>query len=381
LIDGVGFAQGNARVARLWPPLLRRLALLDPMVVFLLDRGGAPAIAGVERIDFPSYIASYTAADSLLIQEFCDKLNIDVFSSTAYTTAITTPQVHLVDELALKVSDAGVPPRSSKERRLALSYSSHFACVGERARDGLRRHHPEIDPSRLVVLSCGVESAIFNASAAQRVQTFRATFGLSRPYVLVDRALTDNVDDDGSRCFLDAIRIDQAADFDVICLDAEPKAVPSLRDFPPGLTIRWLELSDGERAAAYAGALAFVQLSDADAFGMAVLEAMASDCPVMILSSERRDEAGSAQAIMSVELDSHELLQALEHVRQPTVRRRLIDAGRMHASKSNWDAATHVFLALLYKSRDEREEESVMEFHRRWKKIRTLQSFVDIGLD
>ena len=92
-IDGVYFQLASSTIARAWSSLLKEIGQDPALSLFMLDRGGCPVISAVSLIAFPSYTTSYTATDSLLIQEFCDRYEIDVFASTYYTTAVTSPQV------------------------------------------------------------------------------------------------------------------------------------------------------------------------------------------------------------------------------------------------------------------------------------------------
>ncbi len=101
LVDGVFFQLASTGIARVWTSLLRQLVRVEGLEFYILDRGSCPSIEGVRSVEFPSYNFTYTAGDSILIQEFCDKLNIDVFTSTYYTTALTTPQVQMVYDLSL----------------------------------------------------------------------------------------------------------------------------------------------------------------------------------------------------------------------------------------------------------------------------------------
>ncbi len=108
-------------------------------------------------IEFPSYNSTYTASDSILIQEFCDKYSIDVFTSTYYTTALTTPQILMVYDMIPEVMGFDLTARVWKEKRLALSYACYFACISKNTRDDLLNFFPGIDPSRAVVAYCEVD--------------------------------------------------------------------------------------------------------------------------------------------------------------------------------------------------------------------------------
>ena len=168
LVDGVFFQLAKTGIGRVWVSLLSRIAQSPDLDVLLLDRGGCPDIAGVARVLFPSYTMSYTATDSLLIQKTCDALAVDVFTSTYYTSAVTTPQVQMVYDMIPEVMEFDLSARAWKEKRLTLNYASHFACISANTRHDLLYFYPAIPPSRAVVTHCGVDRTVFNASGESR---------------------------------------------------------------------------------------------------------------------------------------------------------------------------------------------------------------------
>ena len=93
---------------------------------------------------------SYTAADSLLIQKTCDELGIDVFTSTYYTSAVTTPQVQMVYDMIPEVMEFDLSARAWKEKQLTLSYATFFACISANTRHDLLHFL-----SRNPAFSCG----------------------------------------------------------------------------------------------------------------------------------------------------------------------------------------------------------------------------------
>lgn len=165
LIDGVIFQIENAGIARVWRSILPYLAQRDGMEVSLLDRGGAPNIEGLERIPFPSYQTDkYTAADSLLIQRICEHFQIDVFTSTYYTTPLSVPMVLMVYDPIPGLSPGSSPGlskaptnRAQAEKEVAVSYAQRFFCISQSTRRDLLAQYPEIGPNRASVGRCGVE--------------------------------------------------------------------------------------------------------------------------------------------------------------------------------------------------------------------------------
>ena len=152
LLDGLCFQRKTDICGAVFAVLSVGSGVASGITLFVLDRGECPLIEGIQRVDFPSYHGTYTAADSLLIQDRCDALGIDVFTSTENTTALSTPQLQIVSEgWRLKtVSDHA--EREEKEHRLAVAYSSRIACVSELARAQLLRQYPSVEPTRVLPL-------------------------------------------------------------------------------------------------------------------------------------------------------------------------------------------------------------------------------------
>ncbi len=151
LLDGLCFQRATTACGPILAALAAREGLADEFDLFVLDRGGCPVVEGLQRIEFPSYHGTYTAADSLLIQERCDALGIDVFMSAERTTALSTPQVQFIYE-GWGMAGLSRTEREEKEIRLAAAYSSLFACVSESARAQLLLRCPNVEPARVLLL-------------------------------------------------------------------------------------------------------------------------------------------------------------------------------------------------------------------------------------
>jgi glycosyltransferase involved in cell wall biosynthesis len=382
LIDGVYFQLASGGIGRVWLSLLKEIVQDPAFSLFMLDRGRCPIIPGVSLIEFPSYTMSYTATDSLLIQEFCERYEIDVFASTYYTTAITTPQVQIVYDMIPEVMGFDLSARAWKEKQLALSYASYFACISGNTRDDLCKFYPSVERLRTAVTYCGFDRGIFNSAARQKVSALRSKYDLRESWFLFVGSRVQHRGYKNAKLFFDAIKSEKAADFDVVCVGGEPTIEPEwLREKPPRVRILQLELSDDELSAAYAGAIALVYPSLYEGFGLPVLEAMASGCPVITTRyGSLREVAGDAALIISGH-DCRELLNAIDSVRNPVTRQSLIEAGYAQATKFRWEDAAEGLKGFLRLADAERYDEKAIAFRRRWKKLRTTQAEVDVGLD
>ena len=123
LVDGVAFQYENANDIDLWTGVVAQLAKRANVVV--LDRGKTPELGDISRVPFPRYNDKYAAADSLLIQKYCDFAAIDVFISTSYTTPAKTPTVMLLPDSEVWPDAAWKlgADRQSSERALCILFA------------------------------------------------------------------------------------------------------------------------------------------------------------------------------------------------------------------------------------------------------------------
>lgn len=137
LIDGVAFSGASRAAAERWTTLLTSLSRDPDLTIELLDRGGAPALDGIESVGFPSYRNEYTATDSQMLERVAAHHGSDVFLSTGWTTPTTTPSIAVVFPDAFPPT-TGASERQVGECALAIRHASRLVCVGDAAATALR---------------------------------------------------------------------------------------------------------------------------------------------------------------------------------------------------------------------------------------------------
>ena len=288
----------------------------------------------------------------------------------------------IVYDMIPEVLGYDLSERAWKEKHLALHYAARLACISQSTRDDLHRIFPKINTARSTVTYCGVDTEAFNPGAAMGLPALRQAYGLDKPYVVIVGSREQHLSYKNARMAFDAIAVDRSADLDMLCIGGEPKIAPEwTRSLPERVRARRLDLSDAELATAYSGAVALIYPSLYEGFGMPVVEAMASGCPVITTRCGSLGEvAGDAALIVSGQ-DRYELLSALHLAQDPERRRTLIDAGLRRAALYDWHTMAERFRNLLVEAVDERSDPQVDHFHRRWSKLRSAQADVDVGLD
>lgn len=371
VLDGVIFQYGaNGGIERVWRSLLREW-VADGFAerILLLDRGGAgPRIPGLPTRSIPFWDGDRTADDAFRLQRVCDEEGAKLFVSTYYSSPIGTPSlmpVHdfIPERLALEATGS-----VWEEKRLAIEHASAYVCVSENTRRDLAELEPLSQGRHVDVVPNGVDQHFFSASD-EDAERFRRSYGVQRPYflhvgqrvgvggyknvALVFRALREWAD---------------APEHELVCvggveaLEGELAAIAH-----PGMRIHRLSLSDDELRGAYAGAVALVYPSRYEGFGLPVLEAMASGCPVITTPVSSLPEIAGDAALYVGPDDEDALRQALDEVRDPKRREELVAAGRRRAAHYTWPETAARFAAALAAAAEVDSPELRRERDERWR--------------
>jgi len=376
LVDGVFFQLENTGIARVWRMLLSSLSGLNDLEIMLLDRGNAPRIDGVEYVTFREYNeAAGTADDSIEIQKVCDRLNIDVFSSTYYTTPLHTPMLLVVYDMIPELFTYELRHRPWMEKQMAISYAQRFLCISEKTRSDLLSIYPEIPAERAEVAYCGIDPNVFCRRPSADIESFSTMYGLNRPYYLFvgSRGTKDNYKN--SWLFFESLKSVESGDFDVFCVGGEPLIEPDILAYlPEGVGCTRATLTDDELALAYGGATALVYPSLYEGFGMPVIEAMSCGCPVITTNHGSLAEAAGDAAILVGGACTDEMRQALARVRDTEVRNDVQARGFQQASRFRWKNMAESFEQSVRLLRSEASDGMFERFFREWQLIRQTQA-------
>jgi glycosyltransferase involved in cell wall biosynthesis len=351
VIDGIIFQYGtNGGIERVWRSLLREW-VADGFAerIVLLDRAGTgPRIPGVPTRTIPFWEGPRTADDAFRLQRICDEEGAQLFVSTYYTTPIGTPSlmpVHdfIPERLGLDTSDP-----VWAEKRLAIEHASAYICVSENTGRDLAELEPLSHGRHVDIVPNGVDEHFFNASERD-AETFRRTYDVERPYFLV---VGQRVGLDGYKNVALVVRAlrdwAEVSEHELVCVGgAEALEAELSTAARPGLLVRRLSVSDDELRGAYAGAVALVYPSRYEGFGLPVLEAMASGCPVITTRLSSLPEIAGNAALYIGPDDEDALRRAFDEVREPKRRETLVAAGRERAAHFSWPEAAARFAAAL----------------------------------
>ncbi len=372
VLDGVFFQfRDNSGIARVWTSLLRQWSdspFGQSLVV--LDRDGAvPKFDGIGAyVSYKTYYSRGAAAETFLLEDVCRQYGADLFLSTHLTSPLETPSVMLVHDLIPELF--GHDETWLREKRYCTYHASGYLAVSNHTLCDLHKVYPFSRQRPCCVAHNGV-AGDFCPVEAQSVEEFRKRFALEKPYFLVvgSRAEHKNI-----QLFHQAFsRLPNKEKYSIVCcgggLELEAEVSTQLQ----GVQIRLLNLSDAELNTAYNGAVCLVFPSKYEGFGLPILEAMASGCPVITCSNASIPEVAGAAALYVDDSNPEDLLRALIEIQSAEVRKNLIHAGKVQASQFAWDKSAQTMADFVRTVRQSQAPEQLASSNRLWRDLRSYQ--------
>ena len=335
VIDGVFFQLYRTGIARVWRSLLEEWAVsnfAECIVVF--DRADtAPKIPGIKYRTISPYDYNATDVDREMLQQVCDEEGADLFISTYYTTPLSTPSVFMAYDMIPEVLGGNFDEPMWQEKHRGIHHASSYIAISQNTACDLVKFFPQIPSTLVTVAHCGVANS-FSPASLEEVNCFKSKYGISKPYFLLVGAGSGYKN---ANLFFQAFaKLYSRQGFEIICTGSGILLNPEFRDCTWGSAVHMLQLSDQELKLAYSGAIALVYPSKYEGFGMPVLEAIASACPVITCANSSIPEVGGEAALYVNDDDIDGLADALCEVQKPKIRNSLIAAGLEQAKKFSW---------------------------------------------
>jgi glycosyltransferase involved in cell wall biosynthesis len=333
VIDGVFFQLFNTGIARVWQSLLEEWAstnFADEIIV--LDRAGtAPVIQGISYQPTPRYNYDDIDADRVLLQQLCDKLGAQVFISTYYTTPLSTPSVFMGYDMIPELFGVDLnQPVWQEKKRSILQASAHLNISGNTAKD-LIDLYPDIDPEKVIVAHCGTQP-VFCPANNDEIQDFCNRYGIKKPYFMIGSSSEHKNPELFFKAFSE---LKNKLEFEILITGGHQLRAEIL-EYIKGNIFHCLRLEDQDLKIAYSGAIALIYPSKYEGFGLPIVEAFASACPVITCPCGSIPEVAGEAAIYVLPNDVASMTDALNCVQQPEVRNTLIEAGLKQVKKFSW---------------------------------------------
>ncbi|MEZ2320221.1 MAG: glycosyltransferase [Microcoleus sp.] len=360
-VDGIFFQLNNTGIARVWKSLLEEW-VKDGFAkdIIVLDRAGtAPKISGIRYHLIPEYNYDDTDRDRQILQQVCDEEGVDVFTSTYYTTPLSTPSVFMGYDMIPELMEQNPDHPMWREKHRGIRHASAYVTISENTKRDLAGCFPNILVDSITVAHCGIDSN-FTPVSQEEIIEFTLKYEIRRPYFLVVGERLGWQKYKNTTIFFEAFyNMPNWQDLEIVCIGSSLQMEDEIKVHVKDNRVHLLRLSDTELKAAYSGAVALVYPSLYEGFGMPVAEAMACGCPVITCPYASLPEVGGNAVLYVNGRDVNELVEAMIKVQQQEMRESPIRLGLEQSKQFSWSKMAEIVKSVLIKTAGRKEPHPV----------------------
>jgi mannosyltransferase len=275
------------------------------------------------------------------LRQYSTPDNVLLSQSTYYRIPrdCSIPLVTVVHDFTVERYGSGIRKiLHSWQKRRAIRQADAVVCISHNTANDLAHYVPGVPSDRIVVIPNGVSDLFFNNSLRPSGSTNEVLFVGSRfGYKNFDLAVST---------------IKNLPSFSLVCVGGGPISSAEHKVLEKSLPGRYRHagyVTDQELHQLYKKAYALIYPSAYEGFGIPVIEAMASCCPVIALKRSSIPEVAGDAGILLDDEDAGDFAEALASLQNHSVREACVDAGRRRARDFSWDRTFQETLSVYNK--------------------------------
>lgn len=262
---------------------------------------------------------------------------IDIFHSSYYRPCNRNiPTIHTCYDFTYEYYRKG-PSRlvHSLHKKKALTSAHGIICISESTKRDLMKFFPKIDEDKISVIHLGVSEAFKPIKKVDAQLLVRDKINLHKPFCLFVG------DRNGYKNFLSAVHAIKACKGHILVIvgggKLKAKELNKLNELIPDKWIHLDKLSSDLLNALYNLAHALIYPSSYEGFGIPVIEAMSSRCPVIAINSSSIPEVSGSAAILIDKPDYENIAHYIIALEDDFLREEMVLKGLDNVRRFTWD--------------------------------------------
>ena len=279
-----------------------------------------------------------------MLQRVCDEERASIFISTYYSTPLEAPAAMMVYDMIPEALNMDLSEPEWREKEHCIRRARRYVAISRNTASDLYRFFPVVSADRITVAYPGLDP-VFRPAGAGEIESFKSRFGITKPYFLLVGARDSYKN---AIAFFRALaRLPDRSRYGVVCVGGESDLEPEQRAACAGNELHLLRLGDDDLRLAFGGAIALVYPTVYEGFGMPVVEAMGSGCPVITTPFSSLPEVAGDAAFIVNPYDEVAFADALLKIQEPQLRGGLSASGLKRARMFSWTRTAEIVASVL----------------------------------